>query len=159
MRLRTVHGHAAILVVFLAIPVASLLLGTAATGQPQPPGGLTDLGPSTIALPPAGVVPSVSPVLPVIRLPEVNLTPAPQGHAPSPPPSVERLLDQLTELRQKKAELDSQEQKLTATLRERLKNQRERLTKLGIAPDVEIAPPPVEVENEILRKKRSVPGQ
>jgi hypothetical protein len=53
---------------------------------------------------------------------------------------VDELINQLEQLRKQKAELDAKEKGLVGQLQGRLKNQTERLTKLGIA--VPTAPPP-----------------
>ena len=53
--------------------------------------------------------------------------------------SIDQLMEHLTTLRAKKAELDRQEQETVTLLREKLKQQRQKLEKLGIA---EVTPPP-----------------
>jgi hypothetical protein len=53
---------------------------------------------------------------------------------------VEELLSELEKLRKQKAELEKQEQALMAKLQERLKDQTDRLQKLGVVP-APAAPP------------------
>jgi hypothetical protein len=54
---------------------------------------------------------------------------------PASPQSIDQLLNSLTDIRAKKAALEEQEKTLIAELRTRLKEQKERLAKLGISPD------------------------
>jgi hypothetical protein len=49
-------------------------------------------------------------------------------------PSVETLIDQLEEIRKRKAELEAREKALVEQLQRRLKNQSDRLQKLGVVP-------------------------
>jgi hypothetical protein len=78
---------------------------------------------------PPALVPSVEP--PIAQPVERGL---------ANPPSVDQLIDQLTKLRRQKLELDQKEQMVIRQLRERLRDQRERLERLGVTEE----PPPVE---------------
>jgi hypothetical protein len=66
-----------------------------------------------------------------LKAPTVNLTPVPVP-TPAAPPTVEDLLAQLETLRKQKAELEKQEKAVVAKLQERMKDQADRLNKLGI---------------------------
>lgn len=81
---------------------------------------------------PSDPIPVPGPTVPGIPAPQIV---APPTAAPAPAPkTVDQLIDNLTELRRQKAELEKKEQAVTAELREKLKAQRERLSKLGIEP-------------------------
>jgi hypothetical protein len=67
-------------------------------------------------------------------------TPAPVH--PDAGQSIDQLMERLTALRAKKAELDRQEQETITLLREKLKQQRQKLEKLGI-PEEAPQPPAV----------------
>jgi hypothetical protein len=74
--------------------------------------------------------------------PQVPHSSAPQVAQPDPAPradTVEALVNKLTMIKAKKAELEQAEKEVAAALKARLKEQRERLRKLGIA-DEEAAP-------------------
>jgi hypothetical protein len=80
---------------------------------------------------------------------EIPLPRSPLAAAPSLPPveptalvaptalgqTIDDLLNSLAELRARKAELEKQEQTLIKALRDKLKEQRERLNKVGIEPE------------------------
>jgi hypothetical protein len=87
------------------------------------------------------------PVAPPDPTPLTPLVPAP---APTPPrePTVDQLLDRLTDLRRQKAELEKQEQVTVKQLRDKLKAQTERLEKLGVAPESKDVPPAPNVKTE-----------
>jgi hypothetical protein len=76
--------------------------------------------------------PDVKPAPPGIDQ-EIPLDPPVKPAAPPPPPSVESLIDQLEQLRKQKAELEAREKALIEQLQGRLKNQSDRLQKLGVA--------------------------
>jgi hypothetical protein len=65
------------------------------------------------------------------------------GHTAEPPtvemapPPVETLMDRLTQIRSQKAEMDRQEQRAIGELHQRLRDQRERLKRLGIVTSAE----------------------
>lgn len=108
-------------------------------GYPQaPPDPIPAPGLPGIPAPQAGVVSSG----PVASIPQA---PAPR--------TVDQLIDTLSELRRQKAELEKKEQAVTAELREKLKEQRERLSKLGIEPAP--VPPPAAVGGVFLS---DIPG-
>jgi hypothetical protein len=100
----------------------------AQTGWPQAP---LDAVPPTLRDDKPPPLPAALPATPVpppdIKLPTV--TPAP---APAPPPTVEDLIKHLEHLRKQKADLEAQEKAVVAKLQERLKDQSDRLNKLGI---------------------------
>jgi len=62
--------------------------------------------------------------------------------APPQPKTVDQLIDDLTELRRQKAELEKKEEAVVKQLRDRLKQQKDRLSKLGIEPTPVPAPAP-----------------
>jgi hypothetical protein len=94
----------------------ALLTASAQTGQPQP---------------------ATAPPPPRDDLPDIKLPTAQPAPTPAPAPTVEDLLAQLEKLRKQKADLEKQEQAVVAKLHERLKDQGDRLNKLGV-----ITPPP-----------------
>jgi hypothetical protein len=65
---------------------------------------------------------------------------------PAPAPTVEDLIGQLEMLRKQKADLERQEKELAAKLQERMKEQADRLHRLGI---VLSAPPPPEAKDTV----------
>jgi hypothetical protein len=75
---------------------------------------------------------------PPVDLPRIGSTP-PVAQAIESPPTVEAIIDQLEQLRKQKAELEAREKTLVNQLKGRLKNQSDRLQKLGVAP---VQPPP-----------------
>ena len=112
-----------------------VLVGAAASGQPQ----------QSQPIAPPGV-PTAPLVAPVPSLPP------PAATQPHSPPTVDQLMDRLTNVRARKAELEREEQAVLKALRERLQQQKERLAKLGIEPAIrEEAPPPPLVEPETKR--------
>jgi hypothetical protein len=76
--------------------------------------------------------PDVKPAQPRIDQ-EIPLDPPLKPAAPPPPSSVDALLDQLEQLRKQKADLERREKALVEQLQNRLKNQSDRLQKLGVA--------------------------
>ncbi|MBO0697316.1 MAG: hypothetical protein J2P46_02875 [Zavarzinella sp.] len=93
------------------VPVASVFLLTAGSGQGQAP------PPDVPPLPDIGPAPLARPMVP-------------QATAPV---SVEDLMNQLERLRKEKAEIEKRERAVLQQLKERLKQQGERLSKMGIA--------------------------
>jgi hypothetical protein len=65
-----------------------------------------------------------------VALPALVATVPPQETRRSQ--NIDQLLEQLQDLRNKKAELDKQEKELLATLKDKLKEQKQRLDKLGV---------------------------
>jgi len=128
------------------LPLSCLALLTiwAQTGRPQPapdrvaPPARADEAPpappsvSTATVPPPAYTPYVT-------LPTVPPTPEP---APATEPTVEALIKHLEQLRKQRADLEAQEKAVVTKLRERLKDQGDRLTKLGVLPPAPL--PPVE---------------
>src|SRR5262245_31723132 len=94
-----------------------LLVVSASDGQPPPDSGTK--GPLPV---------------PDLLLPREPAAPQPQ--------SIDQILNGIADVRAKKAELEKQEQALMKVLRERVKEQRERMAKLGISLDE----PPAKVE-------------
>lgn len=75
------------------------------------------------------------------RIPPSDIkVPTPPTPMPPPPPTVEDLIKQLEQLRKQKAELEAHEKVVISRLQERMKDQTDRLNKLGI---ILPAPPPV----------------
>lgn len=101
--------------IWLGGVLAGLLTWTA-YGAGQLPEREPTRVPPTAVDPPAVPPPSVPPPPPV----------------PPAPPTMDQLIDTLTEIRAKKAELEKQEQATIAAIQERLRTQRERLNKLGV---------------------------
>lgn len=64
--------------------------------------------------------------------PPAVATPSVPPLTPPAPPTMDQLIDTLTDIRAKKAELEKQEQATIAAIQERLRMQRERLNKLGV---------------------------
>ncbi len=96
---------------------AAVLFVTLATAQPRPDGPeRTQVAPP----PPAAIAPA------------------------PPPPGVDVLMDRLAAIKAQKAQLEKLEQETVALLREKLKQQKLRLQKLGVEPQ-EAAPQPVPV--------------
>jgi hypothetical protein len=81
-------------------------------------------------------------------------TPANVNRA-SEPPNIDQLVQQLQRLRAKKAELDRQEKKVVAALKDKLKEQKQTLEKLGLQPEEPPSPPPPEVRPDTNEKPRS----
>src|SRR5437763_1895022 len=71
---------------------------------------------------------------PVSPLPPPGPAPAPGIPAATPPQTIEQLLDSLAQIRAKMAELVKQEQEVIKSLRAKLKEQQDRLTRMGIVP-------------------------
>ena len=94
--------------------LASLLFGTAAIdGQPLPP--------------PADQI--KDPLVPRLEIPSL-----PTGAVPAPQPqNIDQILNGIAEVRAKKAELEKQEQALLKSLKDRVKEQNERMIKMGIS--------------------------
>ncbi len=93
------------------------LAGATADGHPQPPPGQ-----------PVSQTPEINvPTIPVELLPAPTV-----AHTAPRSQTVDELLDQLTNVRARKAELEREEQAVIKSLRERLHQQQERLNKLGI---------------------------
>jgi hypothetical protein len=105
-----------------------LLALTAASGGQPPDINVKRDDPRDPAPPPGAIqLPRTDP--PVLKPP---VPPAQQ------PQTIDQLIDSLTDIRVKKAELDKQEQAVITAIREKLKAQRERLNKMGVG---EEAPP------------------
>jgi hypothetical protein len=85
-------------------------------------------------------VPEVRPSAPLATLPDRPAFPAEApvpdtakaSARPAPTSTVEELIGQLEKLRKQKADLEKQEKDLVAKLQERMKDQADRLHKLGI---------------------------
>ncbi len=100
------------------------------------------------AAPPTAAVP---PPLPAYApAPAAGIAPAPAPVIPPAPPpadftvkSIDQLLNDLDVVRAKKGELDTQEKKLIAVLRQKLADQEQRLRKHGLMPVEEATPVPV----------------
>ena len=121
----------------LSISCLALLTFSAQTGRPQPVPGISPPPPSDDKAP---LPPIPAPI------PDFKPPPTPPVHVPTPapPPTVEDLIKQLELLRKQKAELERQEQAVVAKLQERLKDQGDRLNKLGL-----ITPPPPPPQPEV----------
>jgi hypothetical protein len=129
--------------------LALLTVGTTA-GRPQP--GPTPLdtadkrdpGPPAAPVAPTPPIPPLDlPIVPGTQIPPAPSAPVAPATKPTPLlQSVEELLGELEKLRKQKAELEKQEQALVAKLHDRLKDQTDRLHKLGVAAAPAVAPPP-----------------
>jgi hypothetical protein len=126
--------------------LASLLLWTAARGQaPQDPTAPKPLEPAKVPAAPFDAPNQIpAPLTGPVGLGSVSSTVPPPGapmvSPPAPQPqSIDEMLNQLADIRAKKAELEKQEQATIKTLRERLKAQKERLATMGV--NLEDVPP------------------
>jgi hypothetical protein len=112
--------------------MALLTVGTQ-VGQPQPPPGPTAPAGSPPGVPPGPLAPT-APASPE-ELPAVQAVPPLAAAAPT----VEDLIRQIEHIRQQKADLDRQEKALAVKLQALLRDQADRLHKLGLpvppAPD------------------------
>jgi hypothetical protein len=113
--------------------LALLTVGTQ-TGRPQP-------------------VPADSPYVPVPANPAPPLAVTLPATAPAAP-TVEDLIKQLEQLRKQKADLEAQEKAVVAKLQERLKDQKNRLSKLGVLLQNPPLPPDI---RDVPDDKRSPP--
>jgi len=102
-----------------------LVVWTAARGQAPPAPGGTDPAPLSQALPPPTDL--AFPVRGSTIEPPPAAPPAPK------PPTIDEMLDQLADIRAKKAELEKQEQATIKALRDKFKAHKERLAKMGVA--------------------------
>jgi hypothetical protein len=126
----------------ITISCFALLTVGAPAGRPQPGPAQKDTeGKRDPGLPAVPVAPT--PTIPLPDLPTVPGSPAPP--APSTPPTpatkpapapqtVDQLLAELEAVQKQKADLERQEQALKAALQERLKDQQDRLKKVGVVP-------------------------
>ena len=121
----------------LPISCLALLLVWTRTGQPQP-----QTAPGQVPPPPQLDLPPVAPAATPdpTRVPgdasPLPTQPAPMVMPPAAPPqpTVEDLIRNLEQLRKQKADLEKAEQAVVLKLKERLKDQRDRLTNLGVLP-------------------------
>jgi hypothetical protein len=142
--------------------LASVVLWTAARGQsPQDPFAAKPQEPAKVPAvstgsPNRALDPLTVPPGPVATSPTVP----PPGNPTTPPPtlepqSIDDVLNQLADIRAKKAELEKQEQATIKTLREKLRAQKERLAKMGVAPE---EPPAKAAEGNVdLPSKTEIP--
>jgi hypothetical protein len=121
---------------------AALLWVAVSVGQPPPdqadkkPDDAFKLSVPDPLVPRADLPPQTVPVSPVIARVE-------------PPQTIDQLLNSLTEIRAKKAELEKHEQATIKVLREKLKEQKQRLAALGVALEEESQPKAKEARIEI----------
>ena len=117
--------------------VAGLLVLTAATGGQPIDIGVKKDAPRDPTQPPN------------IQLPQVIDPPLVVAN-PMPPvqqmQTIDQLIDSLTDIRAKKAELDKQEQVIISAIREKLKTQRERLNKIGVGEEAPLRDFPDKIE-------------
>jgi hypothetical protein len=83
--------------------------------------------------------------LPRVASPDLNLPRVPPTVTPPAPPTVDDLINQLEKVRKQKEELDKQERAITEQLKERLKHQGDRLSKLGVVLTPPAPPSPPDV--------------
>jgi hypothetical protein len=128
--------------------LASLVLWTAARGQtPQDPFAAKQPEPAKAeTVSPGAPSRNLDPLtVPPGSLPASDTVPPPGIPMASPPTaqpqSIDEMLNQLADIRAKKAELEKQEQATIKVLRERLKAQKERLAKMGVSVE-DVAPKP-----------------
>jgi hypothetical protein len=111
-----------------------------------------------LSIPPPGKPEAAQPPAPSITPPTTAYSPVPPGPAPLPPASfipppappvvdftnrtIDQLLNDLDVIRAHKGELEKQEKKVIAVLRQKLADQEQRLRKHGLMPAEEPAPPP-----------------
>ena len=125
----------------LPLSCLALLMVWTQTGQPQP---VPAQPPQQAGLQTPPLVPPATPVPVAIpqtvpadtAIPPLPTQPIPVLAPPATPPTatVEDLIRQLEQLRKQKADLEQREKAVAAKLQERLKEQSDRLTKLGILP-------------------------
>jgi hypothetical protein len=89
------------------------------------------------------------PLVPRADLPSLTVPVSPVGTPVEPPQTIDQLLNSLTDIRAKKAELEKQEQATIKTLREKLKEQKQRLAALGVVLEEEAPPKANEARIEI----------
>ena len=118
---------------FAGICVAAALLWVAVSVG-QPPADPTDKN-----TPDAPTLPRLEPIAPRADLPSITVPITPVAPRVEPPQNIDQLLNALTDIRAKKAELEKQEQATVKALRERVMEQKQRFAALGI--NVEEAPP------------------
>jgi hypothetical protein len=111
----------------LTFSCVALLTIWAQTGRPQP-------------------VPADSPYVPVPANSAPPLSVTLPAAAPAAP-TVEDLIKQLEVLRKQKADLEAQEKAVVSKLQERLKDQKDRLSKLGVLPQA--PPPPPDAKDDV----------
>ena len=118
------------------LPLSCLALLTVWTqaGRPQPAPAQVP-PPPQVDLPPAPPLPPAREDMIPASLP-LPTRPAPAVAPPAAPPTatVEDLIRQLEQLRRQKADLERHERDVIAKLQERMKDQAERLAKLGVVP-------------------------
>src|SRR5262249_53318654 len=105
-----------------AVPFVCVLLVAVGHRAAQPPTGVAPVTPTgpAVPTPPGGLaVPSIGPTVP-------------QVPTPPPAPTIDQLMEKLEQLRKQKADLEKEEQAVTAQLRTALQKQKERLPKLGV---------------------------
>jgi hypothetical protein len=114
--------------------VAAALLWVAVSVG-QPPADQTNKNAHDTPEPPA-----LNTLAPRADLPSLTAPVSPVGTPVEPPQTIDQLLNSLTDIRAKKAELEKQEQATIKLLREKLKEQKQRLAALGVVLEEE-APP------------------
>jgi hypothetical protein len=125
--------------------VAGLMVWTVANGQaPQDPFAAKPQQPASES-PNRSPDPLTPPVAPIPSSDPVPLPGTATAAPPAPQPqAIDDLLNQLADIRARKAELEKQEQATIKVLRERLKAQKERLAKMGVALEDDVPKPQVE---------------
>jgi len=111
---------------------AALLWVAVSVGQP--PADQADKNSPGVPTPPA-----LNTLAPRADLPSLTAPNSPVATPVEPPQTIDQLLNSLTDIRAKKAELDKQEQATIKALREKVKEQKQRFAALGIS--VEETPP------------------
>src|SRR5262249_48567152 len=118
----------------LSLTCLALLTAWAQIGRPQPaPNGVAPPLSDDKVRTPSPAVSSAPIPPPDIDLPNVTPMPAP-APTPAPPPTVEDLIKQLEHVRKQQADLEAQEKALVAKLRDRFKDQENRLRDLRVLP-------------------------
>jgi hypothetical protein len=120
-------------------------------GEPKPASPVIPSPPTRSVLPqPLAPDPLGTPLAPAPQLSAPTIQePAPQ------PQTIDQLLEQLSDVRVKRAELDKAEKELVALIRSRLKEQQDKLQKLGVHEQ----PPPSPVKDRPFEATKDRPSE
>jgi hypothetical protein len=94
-------------------------------------------------------LPGADPLVPRVELPPHAIPVSPVVAPVEQPQTIDQLLNSLTDIRAKKAELEKQEQATIKALREKLHEQKQRLAALGVVLEEEGPPKAKEARIEI----------
>jgi hypothetical protein len=143
---RTLYAVGGLLAAFVLLSVVGLFTKHAEAQDQTTPVPLSPPSPTRAPVEPPGIPIAGPSALAPDPAPTRTLAAAPE---PPRPKTIEQLIDHLNGLRAKKADLEKQERETIAALKERLKEQKEKLQKLGI--QLEEPPPPSALEVPLRR--------